>query len=137
MLRLVLASLLFPTLAIGAGTGDIWGTLEDGRTVLVYIDDPQRIIVGRTLPRGDFKEEAAFSVPGCALRYEVTENNREQQVLTCPRSGASPLAGTTYVGHPVKGSCERGDPYYRFTCTAGCGKASRAPKKLFQSYWEC
>lgn len=57
--------------------------------------------------------------------------------LACDQAGSSPLAGTRYVGKEVNGKCEKGEPFVRYRCVAGCENNPRAPKLLDQGYWEC
>ena len=52
--------------------------------------------------------------------------------ITCPASGKSPLAGTTYTRHSVE-SCDVESVYL---CVSGCNINGRAPFTLTQSLYE-
>lgn len=79
----------------------------------------------------DNRSIASFKSEPCVNTY----GSKEQ--IACSASGKSSLAGTTYVGRPYNGSCERGDPAVVYTCVAGCSNGSKAPRILTKGYWEC
>jgi hypothetical protein len=135
---LPLVMLLFlPLSASAAGYTSMHGTLGGGWEVVVNMEPPATISVWRRTKSGDLVDSREYREQGCETTEDYSVPKHEVRTLTCPSGGASPVAGTKYVGKRYKGNCWKGAPEFLYTCVSGCGKGSKAPKTLRQNYWEC
>lgn len=85
----------------------------------------------------DVHSRKSFQNEPCQQGTTLDKAGRTVFTFSCFPQAKSPLAGTSYVAQRVKGSCERGDPMFRYTCVSGCGRNSTAPQELTEDYYEC
>lgn len=119
--------LLTPLTCFADGYPEIYGETKSGLTVVIF--EEGRPGTDIAVWRGN--DQLAF------YRDEpCTQTNNSKIQLTCSAKGKSPMAGATYLGRSVKGtSCH--EPEYVYSCVAGCGKGSEAPRILRRGHWEC
>lgn len=145
MIALVRRILLIHMAAISAGCFAaglpvIIGVNAEGYTVAASFEGPPyRVEVWKESSSRKERQESAksFDNEPCVFSEEVDRKGHLVRSFSCSPEARSPLAGTKYRGREVKGSCERGDPDFRYVCIEGCDRNKRAPKKMEQGYYEC
>lgn len=131
---------LFSLACQAAGIPPISGVANDGYTVSINCEDgPCTVeiwIENKDIKLTEKTWKGFYEEP-CKYSEATDEHGEEIRTLSCDAKGKSPLSGTTYKGRQVKGSCERGDPDFRYVCVSGCSNSNRAPRKMTQDHWEC
>jgi hypothetical protein len=107
------------------------GRTTDGWTLSLQVAPNPTVQIWKEGPDRDASIQTFLNEPCVFSRAE------EPLAFLCSASGKSPLAGTRYVGRPVDGDCDKGEPAYEYVCTIGCDENLRAPRVLTQGYWEC
>lgn len=118
----------------------ITGVASDGYTVSINCDGgPCTVeiwVENKDIKLSEQTWKGFYEEP-CEYGGTVNEHGEETRTLSCDSKAKSPLAGTKYIGKRFKGSCERGDPDFKYVCISGCNNNNRAPQKMKQGHWEC
>jgi hypothetical protein len=124
----IVALIALSTSSANALNYDLYGLSSDGWTIVYNSDPPATVNVFKTLKDGSRANDIEYESVGC--EFFGTKNAS----FTCPESGKSPLAGTTYIFKKrFGGNCMMEVPevpYDLYVCTTGCNKNKRTPKTL-------
>ena len=109
---------------------DLVGVTKNGWRIVVGCESsPCTFIIMRKKNAAGEINERQFENEHC--EYTTTyKSDIAEHILSCLKSGKSPLAGTKYVGHFVWGKCRN-----QFSCVTGCGLD--VPKILVEQLYEC
>lgn len=126
LLTIGFVSLLFTTNVL-AGNFVFEGQLSNGLAISFSTEPPATVAVFQRQKDGSIANYTAYESEGCEINGSK---------LTCPSSGKSPLAGTTYTFKKLVGRMEdcMGKPVYEiYECAEGCSQHRIAPPILKQT----
>lgn len=111
---------------------------SDGWVVAFDTEPPATVAVYRRLKDGSLANYVAYESEGCVLSLATGKETMTKSTFSCPATGKSPLAGTTYVYDRHVGlNCFREPFYDMFICTKGCKLHKKTPKTLRGSGYCC
>jgi hypothetical protein len=106
------------------------GVRKDGLVIGFDTIPPTTVFTQRQRKNGSSSEYTNYRDEGCELSFIPYQMPGKAATFSCPASGMSPLAGTTYAFRKHVGKdCEKENVFDLYVCVSGCN-SRKAPRIL-------